>query len=94
MDAFSFPIRDIQISAVTTCAKTSVWIVIRPLKFVTRTCELLSTVAMNLHSVSHEALAYILIKTVFVVMYGPVRSLVHEIIQETDKQRGKPVYLD
>jgi hypothetical protein len=67
--------------------------VIRPLKLATQTCELLSTVSMNFHNVSHKALAYILIKTLFVVMYRAVRSLVHEIIQETDKPRGKPVHL-
>ena len=58
-----------------------------------QTCELLSTVFMNFQNVSvfmnfqnvsHEALAYILIKLLFVVVYRPVRGLVNEIIQETD----------
>ena len=52
------------------------------------------TFVMNFHYVSHEALACIRIKALFVVVYGPVRSLVHKIIQETDKPRGKPVYRD
>jgi hypothetical protein len=97
VDAFSFPIRDIQSSAGSQrphVQKRERGFVIRQLKLANRTCELLSTVAMHFHRVSHEALAYILIKTVFVVVYGPARSLVHEIIQETYQPRGKPVYLD
>jgi hypothetical protein len=55
--------------------------VIRPLKCTTLTCEILSTGFMNFHTVSHEALANILIKTLFVVMHRPVWRLVNEIIQ-------------
>ena len=67
---------------------------IRRLKFALRTCELLPTFFMSFQNVSHEALAYVLIKPLFVVVYLPVRSLVNEIIQETEQPWGKPVYLD
>ena len=67
---------------------------IRQLKFAIRTCELHPRVFMSLHYMSHEALAYVLIKPLFVVVYLPVRSLVNEIIQETEQPWGKPVYLD
>ena len=49
---------------------------------------------MNIHHVSHEGVAYILVKSLLVVVYRPVWSLVHEIIQETHEPRGKPVNLN
>ena len=58
---------------------------IRQLKFAIRTCELLPRVFMRLQYVTYEALAYALIKPLFVVVYLPVRSLVQEIIQETEQ---------
>jgi hypothetical protein len=67
---------------------------IRLLKFAIRTAEFLPSVFVSLQDVPHEALAYALTKPLFVVVYRPVRSLVQEIIQETEQPWGKPIYLD
>ena len=47
--------------------------------------EFLPRVFVSLQDVPHEALAYALTKPLFVVLYRPVRSLVQEIIQETEQ---------
>ena len=58
---------------------------IRQLKFAIRTVEGLPRVFVSLQDVPHEALAYALTKPLFVVLYRPIRSLVQEIIQETEQ---------
>ena len=58
---------------------------IRQLKFAIRTVEFLPRVFVSLQDVPHEALAYALTKPLIVVLYQPVRSLVQEIIQETEQ---------
>jgi len=58
---------------------------IRLLKFAIRTVEVLPRVFVSLQDVPHEALTYALTKPLFVVLYRPIRSLVQEIIQETEQ---------
>ena len=58
---------------------------IRQLKFAIRTVEFLPIVFVRLQDVPHEALAYALTEPLFVVLNRPVRSLVQEIIQETQQ---------
>ena len=49
---------------------------------------------MDILDVSQKGVAYRRVYTLFVVVHRPVRSLMHEIVQQTQQLWGDPVHFD